>query len=126
MLLDQEAGEHQPVAERVDTPRDTSGGRIDEAEARGLKCGIARPADMLEAVLDIGAGLRLVERPEMIGRDHALAKLLHRRALHHGPKLGLADQKALQQRLIAELEVGEHPQLFDRSRREILSLVDDE
>ena len=41
-------------------------------------------------------------------------------------QLRLADQKALQQRLVAELEIRQHAQLLDRARRQILRLVDDQ
>ena len=64
-----------------------------------------------------------VERTEVVGSDHALAELLHSGALHDPPQLGLPDQKALQQRLLANLEVGEHAQLFHRTWREILRFV---
>jgi len=39
---------------------------------------------------------------------------------------GLADQEALQQGLVAELELLSMPQLFHRARRQVLRLVDDQ
>ena len=99
---------------------------MDQVEGRGIESRIAFPADVREPVLDVGFRLGLVHRPEVIGRDDALAQLLHLRSLHHAAQLGLADQEALQQRLVAELEVRQHPQLLDRARRQVLRLVDDE
>ena len=55
-----------------------------------------------------------------------MPQLLHLRALHHRAQLGLADQEALQQRMIAELEIREHAQLLDRPAGEVLRLVDDQ
>jgi hypothetical protein len=52
--------------------------------------------------------------------------LLHLRALHEVAQLGLTHEEALQERLVAALEVREHAQLLDRARREILRLVDDQ
>ena len=52
-------------------------------EARRLELRIVLPADVLQAMLDVGLRLRLVERAEVIRRDDALAQLLHLRALHH-------------------------------------------
>ena len=41
-------------------------------------------------------------------------------------ELGLAEQEDLDQRLAGDLEVGEHPQLFERRDRQVLRLVDDQ
>ena len=80
----------------------------------------------MQSVLDVAARLGLVERPEVVRRDHALAELLHCRGSHQVAQLRLADKKALQQRLVAALEVREHAQLFDRAGIEVLRLVDDQ
>src|SRR5436190_4785482 len=81
---------------------------------------------MVEAMLDIRLGLGPIQRTQMVGSNHALSQLLHLRTLHHLPQLGLSDQKALQQCLIAKLEIRQHPQFFDRFWREVLRFVDDE
>jgi len=59
----------------------------------------------------------------MIGCDHALAQLLEAPAGNHPPKLGLADQKALEWRCIVDLEVRQHPELFERGLGKILGFV---
>src|SRR3546814_13546532 len=41
-------------------------------------------------------------------------------------EFGLAEQEYLQQRMTAELEVRQHPQLFERRDGQILPLVDDQ
>jgi len=75
-------------------------------------------------VLDVAAGLGFVQRPEVIGRDDALAELLHRRRAHQRAQFGLPHQEALQQRAVAVLEVRQHAQFLDGTRVEVLRLVD--
>ncbi len=99
---------------------------MDQVEAARLERRIAVPADVLQPVLDVRLRLRPVERAQVIRRDHALAQLLHLRTLHHRAQLRLADEEALQQRLVAELEIRQHAQLLDRARRQVLRLVDDQ
>ena len=55
-----------------------------------------------------------------------MPELHHLRTLQDFAEFGLPDQKALQQRMIAILEVGEHPQFLDGPCREILCFVDDQ
>ena len=45
---------------------------------------------------------------------------------HHVAQLGLADQDQLQQLVLAGIDVGEHPQLFQRLAVEVLRLVEDQ
>jgi hypothetical protein len=99
---------------------------MNDVETTWLELRIALPSNMLEAMLDICPGFVPVDRAKVIGSDDALAQLLHLRTLHHGSKLGLADQKALQKRFVTELIVGEHAQFLDRAPGQILSFVDDE
>ena len=88
---------------------------------------IAVPAHVVEPVHDIGFDLARLHRFEMMRRDHALAKLFELvRMREQLLELGLAEQQRLQQRVRAELEVGQHAQLFERADREVLSLVDDQ
>ena len=77
-------------------------------------------------MLDVGLGFEQIQRTQVVGGDHPLAQLHHLRALHDGAELRLAHQEALQQRVVLELEVGEHAQLLDRLGREVLGLVDDQ
>ena len=125
MFLTQEPGEKKPIAQRIDPSRNACRKRMNKIEARRLELRIALPSHMMETVLDIGLGLRLVQRTQMIGRGHPLPKLLHLRALHYRAQLGLAYEEALQKRLVAELEIGKHAQFFDRAGREVLRFVDD-
>ena len=64
-----------------------------------------------------------IEWPDVAGGSNALAKLLHLGALQDLAKLGLANQKTLQQRLVAKLEVRQHAQFFYRTWREVLRLI---
>ena len=96
------------------------------SKAAGLEAGLAGGAGALEPVLDVALGLVGVQRADVAGGRHALAELLHLGALQDLAELGLADQEALQQRLVAELEVRQHAQLFHRARRQVLRLVDDQ
>ena len=59
--------------------------------------------------------IRSAERPQMIGRDHALAQLLEIRTGDDPAELRLADEEALKRRSIADLDVGQHSQLFQRA-----------
>src|SRR4051812_40602511 len=78
---------------------------------------------MMQAMLDVRTRFDFVHRADMKRRDDALAKLLHIGALHCVAKLGLTNQKALQQCAAAQLEIGQRAQLLNSPRREILSLV---
>ena len=48
----------------------------------------------------------------------------HLRALQYLAKLRLPDEIALQQGMVAKLEIGEHPQFLDRTSCQVLRLVD--
>ena len=126
MLLGEKRREKKAVAQRVDPARNAAGQRVDQIEALGLEVRIVLPVDMVQPVLDVAARLGLVERAQVIRGDHTLPQLLHLRAAHHLPQFRLTDQEALQQRLVAELEVREHAQLLDRARGEVLRFVDHE
>ena len=70
--------------------------------------------------LDLGG----IHRRQVMRRDHPLAKLLEAQmGLQGVAELGLAEQQDLQQRMRAELEVGEHAQLFERFHCKVLRLV---
>ena len=73
---------------------------------------------------DIGFDLARLHRIEMMSGDHALAQLFQTwRIAQLVPKFRLPKQEYLQQGLIAELEIGQHAQLFQRVRGQILRLV---
>jgi hypothetical protein len=92
----------------------------------GIKTWRAFRSGAPEPVLDIGLGFILIHRTNVTGGDHALTQLLHLRALHDLPELRLADQETLQQGLCAKLEIRQHAQLFNRPRRQVLRLVDNQ
>jgi hypothetical protein len=121
-----EAQQQQAVAHRVDAPRDAAAGLVDALEGLGIEARLVGGAGTLQAVLDVALGLVLVQRADVAGGRHALAELLHLGPLQDLAELGLADQEALQQRLVAELEVRQHAQFLDRARRQVLRLVDDQ
>ena len=81
---------------------------------------------MLQAVLDVALRLFDAQRPQVIRSGDTLAQLLHRGRFQQATQLRLTHQKALQQRLVAELEVRQHAQLFDSTWIEVLRLVDDQ
>ena len=61
----------------------------------------------------------------MAGCDHALANLFHFRPGKFLAKLRLAEQKALHERTIVHLEIGQHPEFFDCLERHVLDFVYD-
>jgi len=126
MALGEEGRQHEAVAQGVDLARNAAGVGVDAGICARIEDGVVGPADVGEAVLDVAARLLGVERAEVVGGDHALAQLLHLGALHDVAELRLPDQEALQQRMVLELEVGQHAQLLDRRRGEVLRLVDDQ
>ena len=77
-------------------------------------------------MLDVAPRFIDVQRTDVTGRGNALAELLHFRTLQDFPEFRLAHQEALQQRLVSELEIGQHAKLFDGLGREVLRLVDDQ
>jgi hypothetical protein len=80
----------------------------------------------LQAVFDIGLGFDDIERANVAGGNHSLAKLHHVRALQNLPEFRLANQEALQQGLVAVLEIGEHAQFFHCPGGQILRFIDDQ
>ena len=77
--------------------------------------------------MDIGFDLARLHRFEVMSRDHALAQLLELvGAGEQALELRLAEQKRLQERVRAELEVRQHPQFLERADREVLGFVDDQ
>ena len=70
---------------------------------------IILPADQRQAMADIRLHLARQHRFEMVRRDHALAELLQLRRRKQIAEFRLAEQKYLEQRLPAELEIAQHP-----------------
>jgi hypothetical protein len=123
-FIGQETKQQQSVTDRIDTPRDTARGLEDGVESSGLEAGLAVGSGTRQAVFDVSLRLLGIQGPDVAGGGHALTELLHLRALKDLAELRVADHEALQQGLIAELEVRQHPQLFHRLRREVLCLID--
>ncbi len=126
MPFGQESGQQHPVAQQVDPPGDAGGPLVDLVEGVVVEVRVVLPADLVQAVFDVPAGLFPVHRPQVVGRNHALAKLFQAAREQHVAQFGLTNQEALQQSLVAELEVREHAQLFDGVAAEVLGLVDDQ
>ena len=64
-------------------------------------------------MLNVGARFGFVQRPQVARGDDALPQLLHGLALQQAAQFRLADQEALKQPVLAELEVRQHAQLFN-------------
>jgi hypothetical protein len=122
-LLDR-AEQQEPVGDLVDAPRNAAAGVVQFLEHPLVERRMTVPADLPQAVEDIGLDLALLHRLEMVRGDHALAELLELVArLQRDAELRLAEQQGLQQRMAAELEVRQHPQLLERRDGEILRFV---
>ncbi len=124
MLFFQEAEQQQPVAEHVDAARNTLGVLVNGIEGLFGKAGVVLPANLLEAAFHIAAAFVGSEGAEVIVGDHALTQLLQVRVFQHLPELGLPQQKGLQQGLATHLQIGQHAQLFERARGQVLRLID--
>jgi hypothetical protein len=96
---------------------------ISGASEAGNRVARMRPRHR-QAVRDVGAGLGIRQRPEVVARDHALGQLFQLGLGQHGAQLGLADQDDLQQLALAGLQVGQQAQLFQHLGRQVLRLVD--
>ena len=125
-LLDR-AHQQQAGGDLVDPARNTAARLVDLREDLGVEGRVTRPVHQRQAMLDIGRDLMHLHRRQVMRRDHALAQLFQPVVL--GERLlefGLAEQQLLQQRVRAKLEVGHHPQLFERFETEVLRLVHDQ
>ena len=77
--------------------------------------------------MHIGLDLTRLHRFEVMRRDHALAQLFELVGTgEQALEFRLAEQKRLQERMRAELEVRQHPQFLERADREVLRFVDDQ
>ena len=119
----QKAQQQQAVTDGVDAPRDAAAGFVQRVEDARAEDRLAVRAGALETMQHVLLRLVEIERADVAGGGNALAELLHLGPLQDLAELGLTDEKALQQRLVAELEIRQHAQLFNRARREVLRLV---
>ncbi len=108
--------QQQPGHDLVDLARNTAGRLVQLDPHAPVEFGMLVPADMAQAMLDIGFDLARLHRFEMVCGDDALAELLELvRMRQQLLELGLAEQQRLQQRVRTELEVRQHPQFFERA-----------
>lgn len=80
----------------------------------------------LGAVPDIGAHLLGGHRAQMGRRHHPLGELRHVGAAHHVAQFGLTGENQLQQLVRSRIDVGQHPQLFERLAAEVLRFVENQ
>ena len=114
-----------PVADDVDEPRDAPGHPLHGAQSRGGEDG-RHGAGHREPVVHVGAAFGGGERCQVIAAGDALRQLAQFRARQQLTQLRLAHQDDLQELLLAGLQIGEQPHLFQHFRRQSLGLVDDE
>ena len=113
------------VAELVDQTRNAVGGAVDHPRGR-LGHFLAGSARCLQPVTDQFDHGVFVERQQVeAGRD-PLGKLAQRRIEHHFAQFGLADEHKLDDLVLAGVDVGQHPKLFEAFGREVLRLVEDQ
>src|SRR5262249_12841002 len=118
--------EHQPRAQYVDPTRHPARGLVNKRKGVVVNPRIVAPSDRSKSVVDIGAGLALRERSEVVRRNDALPQLLQLRPADDDAKLRLAKEETLEKRLVPRGEVGKHAQLFEGTDRQILGLVDEQ
>src|ERR1700761_3736581 len=126
MKLLEKAMQQQPRTECVDASRNTLRVLIDDRKCGFGKMRVAFPLRAAQAMLDISASLRLVERTEVVGGGHALAKLFEPRAAQNNAKLRLTQEKALQRHGLIDDDIGQHAQFLEGFNRQVLRLIDDQ
>src|SRR4030081_3144614 len=68
----------------------------------------------------------LIQRPQMEIGGYSLGELVQLRREKEIPQLGLSNQDQLQDLKFIGVNVGNHPQVFQRFRLEVLGLVNDQ
>ncbi len=116
MRLLEHAIEQDARAEAVDTARNAAGVGEHAGESVIVPMRVVRPADCVQAVLDIGPCLFLAQRPEMVGCQHTLAKLIEARAREHPAELRLAQQNGLHGGVAVDRDVRQHAQFLERGQ----------
>src|SRR6185312_10672097 len=113
------------IAEHVNHAGDTAARGSDQRTCLHGKQWSGR-ADGPKAEVDIVGDLLLIQRTQMeIGRD-ALGELMQARGEQQFAQLRLSDEDQLQDLKFVSVDIGNHSQVFERFRREILRLVDDQ
>lgn len=120
-----EGVDQRVVAELVDQTRRPPRGGVDHPARLVGEDPALGPRDG-EAVGDVGLRLLQGQRAKMEFRGDALRELGQVRARDQLAQLRLAHEDELQQLVLVRVDVGEHPQLFERLRRQVLRLVEDQ
>src|SRR5262249_32756272 len=126
MQFVQETEEHQTISERVDPSRNPTCAPVERLQRGRFELGIVLPSDMAKAMEEVRSGLGGGKWSKVIAGDHTLAQLLEIRPRNEFAKLRLADEKALERRSAADLEIGKHTEFFESAHGEVLGLVDNE
>ena len=122
----QKSLQKDPVKQGVDAPGNSACVVVDAVEYFWIEGGLFAGTRTFQAMQDVLAGFICLQGAEMASGGDTLTQLQHAGALQDFPKLGLANQKSLQQCVLATLEVGQHAQLFHRLLLKILRFVDDQ
>jgi len=122
-LLDR-AEQQQAVHHLIDPARDAIRVAIKRFDQAFLETGMFAPTDLRQPVTHVMFDLVRIERFEMVRSDDPLTQLFQIGMMRNRPpKFGLAQQQALQQRVRTELEIGQHPQFFQRAQIKVLAFV---
>ena len=118
------APDQQQVYHLIETAGNTARRRVQFGKYALIETGVAVPADQLQPVHDVRLDLARLHRFQMMRRDHPLTQLFQPlMALQFGTEFGLAQQQNLQQGMRAQLEIREHPQLFQCLYRQVLAFI---
>ena len=100
--------QQEPGGDLVDASRYTVGHGMNFGKDARIETRPAMPAHASQAVVDILFHLIHLQRAEMMHGDNASAQWLQLgMALQAGAKFGRADQQDLQQRPLAQVEIGQ-------------------
>jgi hypothetical protein len=87
---------HERVAQEIDATRDAVGEDEDFGESGVLELGSAGPPGPVQAVLDVQADLRLLQRSKVTIDADQFAKTASLRGVEQDAELGLTDETDLQ------------------------------
>ena len=113
------------VAQLVDQPWNAVGDLVHDLGRRRGDFG-AGAARRPQPVRDQVAHRLFVQRRQVEAGGDPLGQLAKRRVQHHVAQFRLADQHQLDDLVLARVDVGQHPQLFQAFRRQVLRFVEDQ
>ena len=122
-LLFEKTKQQQTITGGVDASRNAPGKAMQGSKSFAAESRCAIPADRPKSMFDIALGFVGIDRAQVIGRHNTLTQLLHIRTLQDAAKLGLPQQKGLDQGAFVVLEVGKHAQFFHRARCQVLRFI---